>query len=241
MKTVAYIRVSTDKQASEGVSLDAQRAKLTAYASLYDLTIVALEVDAGESASTLERPGLKRALAMLRKGTAHALLVVKLDRLTRSVRDLSDLVDRYFKTGKRALLSVGEQIDTRTAAGRGVLNILGSVGQMERELIGERTAAAMSHLRAQGRYTGGDLPLGFCRAPTGELMACAGETSVIGEIRALRAAGLSVRAIAGTLAERAADLRGPVTPGKVQRVLARLECGGLDTPPCIPAVTAATR
>ena len=138
-RTIAYLRVSTDKQADRGVSLEAQRAKIDAYAALFDLELVAIEVDAGVSAKTLARPALDRALAMLRAGKADALLVVKLDRLTRSVRDLCDLVDRYFRDGKLALLSVGEQVDTRTAAGRMVLNMLTVIGQWEREANGERT------------------------------------------------------------------------------------------------------
>jgi site-specific DNA recombinase len=120
-KTIAYLRVSTEKQADKGVSLDVQRAKVAAYATLYDLEVVEVIVDAGESAKSLDRPGLQRALGMLKAGTAEALLVVKLDRLTRSVVDLGTLVDRYFAPGKAALLSVGEQIDTRSAAGRLVL------------------------------------------------------------------------------------------------------------------------
>jgi len=87
-RTVAYLRVSTDKQADRGVSLEAQRAKVESYAALFDLELVAIEVDAGVSAKSLARPALDRALAMLRAGKADALLVVKLDRLTRSVRDL---------------------------------------------------------------------------------------------------------------------------------------------------------
>src|SRR5437899_402380 len=102
-RTVAYLRVSTDKQADHGISLDAQRAKAEAYATLYDLDLVEVIVDAGVSAKTLDRPGLTRALAMLRSGKADAVLVVKLDRLTRSVRDLGDLVERYFASGKWAL------------------------------------------------------------------------------------------------------------------------------------------
>ena len=136
-RTIAYLRVSTEKQADKGVSLDAQRAKVAAYAELYDLMLVETIVDAGESAKSLDRPGLQRALAMLKEGHAEALLVVKLDRLTRSVVDLGTLVDRYFAPGKAALLSVGEQIDTRSAAGRLVLNVLASVSQLEREAIGE--------------------------------------------------------------------------------------------------------
>jgi DNA invertase Pin-like site-specific DNA recombinase len=156
-RTVAYLRVSTDKQADRGVSLDAQRAKVAAYAELYDLELVEVVVDASASAKTLDRPGLARALGMLRKGgEADALLVVKLDRLTRSVRDLGELVERHFAPGKAALLSVGEQIDTRSAAGRLVLNVLASVSQWEREAIGERTAAAMQHKAACGEFTGGE-------------------------------------------------------------------------------------
>src|SRR3984957_13579040 len=105
-RTVAYLRVSTDKQADRGVSLDAQRAKVAAYAELYELDLVEVIVDAGASAKTLDRPGLTRALAMLRTGKAEALLVVKLDRLTRSVRDLGDLVAGPFAPGRAALLSV---------------------------------------------------------------------------------------------------------------------------------------
>jgi DNA invertase Pin-like site-specific DNA recombinase len=115
-------------------------------------------VDAGESAKTLDRPGLQRALGTLKRGEADALLVVKLDRLTRSVVDLGSLVERYFAPGKAALLSVGEQIDTRSAAGRLVLNVLASVSQWEREAIAERTATAMQHKARQGEYAGRSRP-----------------------------------------------------------------------------------
>jgi DNA invertase Pin-like site-specific DNA recombinase len=162
-------------------------------------------VDAGVSAKTLDRPGLTKALGMLRTGKAEALLVVKLDRLTRSVRDLGELVERYFAPGKAALLSVGEQIDTRSAAGRLVLNVLASVSQWEREAIGERTAAAMAHKAACGEYTGGDAPFGY-RVEEGRLVELDAEQAVIRDARALRAAGLSLRAVAAELDR--AGLRG---------------------------------
>lgn len=194
-KTVAYIRVSTEKQADRGVSLDAQKAKVEAYASLYDLELVEVVVDAGVSAKSLNRPGLERALAMLKSGKADALLVVKLDRLTRSVRDLGELVERYFASGKSALLSVSEQIDTRSAAGRLVLNVLASVSQWEREAIGERTATAMAWKAEQGEFTGGDAPYGY-RVEAGRLVEHEGEQLVIAAVRAARAEGLSLREIA---------------------------------------------
>lgn len=200
-RAVAYLRVSTDKQADHGVSLDAQRAKVEAYAALYDLDLVAVEVDAGASAKSLDgRPALARALSMLDGGEAEALIVVKLDRLTRNVADLGGLVADYFGPNGAALLSVGEQIDTRTSAGRLVLNVLASVAQWEREAIGERTATAMQHKANRGEFTGGRVPYGFTLAADGvTLEEDAGEQSTIVRARALAAGGLSLRKVAAAL------------------------------------------
>lgn len=198
---IAYLRVSTDKQADKGISLDAQQAKLHAYAALYDLQLVEVIVDTATSARTLERPGLQRALAMLKRHEAEALVVVKLDRLTRSVADLGRLVEMYFAPGKAALLSVSEQIDTRSAAGRLVLNVLASVAQWEREAIGERTSAAMRHKQAQGEYIGGRTPYGY-QLVTGVLVADPAEQAIIREARQLQATGLALRAIAAALDNR---------------------------------------
>lgn len=218
--TVAYLRVSTDKQADRGVSLEAQRAKVEAYATLYDLELVAIIEDAGESAKSLDRPGLDRALTMLRKGEADALLVVKLDRLTRSVRDLGELVDTYFGAGKRALLSVHDQIDTRSAAGRMVLNVLASVSQWEREAIGERTSAAMQHKRSKGELVGA-VPYGSDLGAGGKtLVTNEGEQLVVSAVREYRVAGLSLRVIGARLAERGMLPRkgGTWNPAQIKRI-----------------------
>lgn len=201
-RVVGYCRVSTEKQADHGVSLDVQRSKIEAYAALYDLDVVALEVDAGLSASTLERPALARALAALEAGRADGVIVVKLDRLTRSVRDLGALVDRYFAGGRFALVSVSENVDTRTAAGRLVLNVLGAVSQWEREAIGERTSAAMQHKRARGEYTGGPPPYGWRCGPAGHLERDPAERVVVEVAAELRALGMSLREIGAELEAR---------------------------------------
>ncbi len=199
-RAVGYIRVSTDKQAEHGVSLEAQHAKLTQYAALYDIELVDIIVDAGVSAKTLDRPGLQRALGMLRKGQASALLVAKLDRLTRSVKDLGTLVEEYFSSANITLLSVADSIDTRTAAGRLVLNVLGSVAQWERETIGERTAEALAHKREQGQRTSLHAPYGFRIADEGKrLVADDAEQALLGAIRDARSRGLSQRAIVAAL------------------------------------------
>lgn len=196
MKVIGYIRVSTDEQAQGGVSLEAQRAKLEQYAELYDLDLVEVVVDAGVSAKNLHRDGLKVALAALVAGQAAGLLVAKLDRLTRSVRDLSDLLEKYFGT-KYALLSVAEKVDTSSAAGRMILNIMATVSQWEREVIGERTSAALQHKIAQGQHVGSPA-LGF-KMTDGQLAADQAELVVIERIQGLRADGLTLQAIADLL------------------------------------------
>jgi site-specific DNA recombinase len=201
-RAVAYVRVSTDKQADKGVSLEAQQAKVKAYAELYNLEIVETIIEAGVSAKTLERPGLQRALTLLRGRDADALLVVKLDRLTRSVRDLGELVDKHFAPGKAALLSVSEQIDTRSAAGRLVLNVLASVSQWEREAIGERTSVAMRHKADVGEYIGGGAPYGF-KVVGERVEQDPAEQLVIAAAKELRGGGLSLRRVAAEL-----ELRG---------------------------------
>lgn len=153
---VAYARVSTVEQASEGVSLDAQRTKLRQWADLHDATLTEVISDEGISASTLKRPGLERALEMLRSGEVDGIVVTKLDRLTRSTRDLLGLVDELFRKEDYALVSIAENVDTTTAAGRLVLTILGAMATWERETIGERTSEALRHLQSQGVKIGAE-------------------------------------------------------------------------------------
>jgi site-specific DNA recombinase len=203
MKVIGYIRVSTEEQATNGQSLDAQRAKLEGYAKLYDLELVGVIVDAGMSAKSLNRPGLKEALAMLKKGEAAGLLIAKLDRLTRSVGNWQELIDSYFgeKAGKQ-LLSVADCIDTRTAAGRLVLNVLLSVAQWEREAIGERTRDALQHKISKGERCG-KVRFGFDLAYDRKMLTPnAQEQEAIRLMQELRNAGKSYAAIAAELNAR---------------------------------------
>jgi site-specific DNA recombinase len=197
-RAIGYIRVSTEKQADQGVSLDAQKAKIEAYAMLYDLDMVDYVIETA-SAKNTNREGLQEALGALTSGRADALIVVKLDRLTRSVVDLGLMVEKYFR--KYALLSVGEQIDTRSAGGRLVLNVLASVSEWERETIGERISAAMQYMKAEGMYTGGKPLYGF-QVVNGEMLENDGEQAVLALVRKYRAKGLSLRKIAQALADK---------------------------------------
>ncbi|AMA10636.1 recombinase family protein [Picosynechococcus sp. PCC 73109] len=195
MKAIGYIRVSTEEQATQGVSLDAQKAKLEAYAGLYDIELVDIIIDAGQSAKSLDRPGLQKALGMLDSGEVEAMVIVKLDRLTRSVKDLDWLLENYF-ADKFSLMSVSEQVDTRTASGRLVLNVLMSVAQWERETIGERTSAALQHKKSQGEHIGG---VGFGYEVTGKKLAKTKEHKTVEAIQKLRNEGKTLQAIADHL------------------------------------------
>jgi DNA invertase Pin-like site-specific DNA recombinase len=178
-------------------------SKLTAYAQLYDPDLVDVIVEAESAKTTSQRPGLQRALAMLRHGQATAWLVTKLDRLVRTVKDLGILIEQHFATDTVNLLSVSENVDTRTAAGRLVLNVLVSVAQWERETIGERTSEALAYKKAQGHKTGGDVPYGFSVAADGTTLAAdAAEQALLDAIRSVRQRGLSQRTVVGELTRK---------------------------------------
>ena len=218
-RVIAYCRVSTDEQASSGVSLQAQESKLRAYALAMDLELVRVESDAGVSAKTLDRPALQRALASLSADEADALVVVKLDRLTRSVRDLADLLEQYF-SADHGLISLGESVDTRTAAGRLVLNVMTSVAQWEREAIGERTSNALQHMKAQGKRVGA-IPYGYTLAEDGvSLVPQPDEQQTITQARRLRAMGASLRVTASVLASHGMFARNGRTfdPQQIARI-----------------------
>jgi site-specific DNA recombinase len=150
IQAIGYTRVSTEDQARDGVSLAAQQAKIEAYALVKDWTLVELIRDEGVSAKTTNRPGIQHLLNLIEHRAVQAVIVYKLDRLTRSVKDLNTLVECFEKKGV-ALVSLQESLDATTATGRLMMNLLASVSQWEREVIGERTRDAMQHLKAQGK------------------------------------------------------------------------------------------
>ena len=151
-----YIRVSTKEQAESGLGLAAQTTKIKAHAVAYDRDLEEIIVDEGISASTLMRPGVQRLLALVAAGEVASITIAKLDRLTRSTRDLADLLELIQKYDVD-LISVGESLDTSTAAGRMVINMLAAVAQWERETISERTKAALAERKARGLANGTNL------------------------------------------------------------------------------------
>jgi site-specific DNA recombinase len=196
MRAVGYLRVSTEKQAKEGFSLEAQDEKLRAMAVVRGDEVVDIIVDE-ESAKSLKREGVQRLLKMVKAGEVDAVIVCKLDRLTRSLRDLADILDIFDKHGV-ALVSVAESLDTKSASGRLVLNIMTAVSQWEREAIGERTQAVMDYKKARGERLG-NTPYGWTGPKKGKLEVVPSEQKVLGFIKVLKKRGVGHTEIATRL------------------------------------------
>ncbi len=192
MKVIGYARVSTTGQADNGASLPVQLEKIRTYADFKDWELVAVETDGGQSAKELNRPALGRVLEMVEAGEVEAVIVYKLDRLTRSVADLDRLV-ALFDRRQVALVSLQENLDATTATGRLMMNLLASVSQWEREVIGERTAAALQHKKANGEAYG-RTPFGYDRRED-RLVESAEEQRALRRMKTWRAAGWSLRQI----------------------------------------------
>lgn len=198
MRAVTYSRVSTEEQGTNGVSLANQADKCKLQAQLSDMEIVAEIVDSGKSAKNLNRPGIQQIMGMVKRKEIDAVIIFKLDRLTRSVSDLSNLIGTFAKYGV-SLISVKDSLDTHSAAGRMVINLLGTISQWERETIGERTADALGFKKSEGKKYTGIVPYGF-QLEGQSYVEESKEQEVIREIVRLRdVTGLSFQGIADYL------------------------------------------
>ena len=198
---VIYLRVSTSGQALEGISLEAQRAKGQAWVELNGHTVAAVHTDAGISGSkATNRPGLQSALdeVCALKGV---LVVYSLSRLARSTRDAIAISERLQKAGAD-LVSLSEKIDTTTAAGKMIFRLLAVLAEFERDLVSERTKAALAYKASKGERIG-EIPYGFQLAGNcSELVISQREQEIQREIRALKASGVSWVQIAELLNTR---------------------------------------
>ncbi len=167
IRPIGYIRVSSEEQADTGVSLQDQTRRIHAYAIAKGWGQPRIIRDEGKSAKDLKRSGLTGLRTQLGAGTFNAVIVAKLDRLTRRVRDLWTLLDEFHRHGV-SLVSVEETVDATTAGGRMILNMLGSVAQWESEVDSERTRRGLQEVRRQGYHVGGQPPRGYRLVPSGE-------------------------------------------------------------------------
>lgn len=194
LRLVGYVRVSTEEQASSGLGLAAQDAKLRDAASRDGHQLVEVVTDAGEHGTSLQRPGLRAALERIAAGDADGLIASKLDRVSRSVIDFATLLAWFGEAGA-SLVILDPAIDTTTPSGRLVANVFASVAEWEADTIAQRTRDALGAKRTAGERVG--------RASVAE------HPELVERIQALRAEGLTLRAVGDRLnAEGVPTLRG---------------------------------
>lgn len=198
VRAYGYVRVSTDEQAEHGLSLRAQRKKIRDYAALHNLKLVKIYADEGISGRTLDRPSFHALLDIVKNRADETVIVYRLSRLSRSTRDLLFLIEDVFQQGNTRLISITEHIDTRSSMGRFFLTIMAALAQMERELIAERTKAALAFKREQGQRLGA-APYGFRINDKGDHVPVPKELKVVKRIFALRKKDHSYAAIADQL------------------------------------------
>lgn len=175
MNVVGYVRVSTTEQGDSGAGLAAQRKALHDAARIRGWVIVGIYEDVASGSSLEKRPGLDAALRIVRTSQpeARVLVVAKLDRLSRSLMDFAAITEQA-RRQNWAIIALDLGVDTTTAAGEMMANVLATFAQFERRLIGERTKAGMAAKKAQGVHCG----------RTSEVPA-----AVAGYIRGMRANG----------------------------------------------------
>ena len=159
VRTAIYTRVSTEDQAKEGFSLDAQLDKLRSYCKARDWTIAGEYVDDGYSGRNIKRPAYIRMMQEI--DNWDILLVIKMDRIHRNSKNFMTMME-YLKQMDKEFVSMFESLDTSTAMGRFVMDIIQRIAQLESEQIGERVYIGMEQkARTNGGILGFNIPYGY--------------------------------------------------------------------------------
>lgn len=161
----AYLRVSTEEQAREGLSLDAQDQRIRAFAASQGWEVTAVYRDDGYSGKDLRRPEIQRLVSDASLHRYDVVLVWRLDRLSRRQRDVLWLLEEVFEPQGVGLKSVTEAFDTTTSFGRAMLGMLAVFAQLEREAIVERSRLGKAQAARMGRWKGGPRPFGLAYDP----------------------------------------------------------------------------
>lgn len=200
MKRIAlYVRVSTARQ-DEGYSIPLQKERLIAYCKAKGWVVAGLFVDPGHSGSTLDRPGMAALIEGVEAGKFDAVLVYKLDRLSRSQKDTLYLIEDVFMSNNTDFVSLQESFDTTTIYGRAMVGILSVFSQMERETISERTMMGRAGRAEEGLWHGGGTePIAF-NYIDGELVVDEEEAEQVRMVYGLYADGYSVTEITRRMA-----------------------------------------
>lgn len=197
-RAMGYVRVSTEEQAREGVSIEAQEERIRALATAKGWSLGDIIRDAGYSGKNLNRPGAKGLVDACQQGSVDVVIVFKVDRLTRRQRDLWHLLEEVFEANGVGFVSVTEAFDTTTAAGKAFLGMIGIFAQLERDLVSERTREALGHKKRRGQWIG-RRPTGFRINDGGRLEADPDMLRLIARAKRLRREGASFGEISRVL------------------------------------------
>jgi len=205
MKIIGYVRVSTEEQGQEGHSLEEQAERIHAYARCHpDIELVEIVKEVG-SAKDMNRPGLLGLLHKMDTGNIDGLIIVQLDRLTRNLANLLQMVEHYFKPeGKsKNLISIMENLDLGNATGRIMVYFLAIFAQWQRERISEHSKRTAAHLKSQNKRFNAHPPYGLMVNPDDPvyLIASKGEQKTLKRIQELREMGCSLKDITKALPE----------------------------------------
>lgn len=196
-----YVRVSTEAQEAEGYSLEEQERLCKAAIESKEWEYTRTYCDGGFSGKTVDRPALQEMFKDVRNGLVDAVMIYKLDRLSRSQKDTLTIIEDILLPNKVDIVSIRETLDTSTPWGRAMIGILASFNQLDRETITMRTTMGRRAKAKAGGYTGGMPPIGY-RVKDKELVVDEREAWLVREIFKLRAQKKSYRAIAEELEER---------------------------------------
>jgi len=220
----AYIRVSTDEQAETGFGLQSQRERIAGALAMKGWTLFKEYEDAGQSGGKLDRPALQEMLADIEAGKIQAVVIYKLDRLSRNIRDTLELIEEIFKPKKIELFSVSESLDINSPTGQLMVNILSSFAQYEREVITARLSGGRKTKAKTGGYSGGNSAIGYSTERGKKaLFADDDKAAAVRRVFELSAEGLKLQPIADRLnAEGYTTKQGArFTPTQVMRILNR--------------------
>jgi DNA invertase Pin-like site-specific DNA recombinase len=191
-----YTRVSTEDQAKEGFSLDAQLEKLRAYCTARDWIISGEYIDDGYSGRNVKRPAYNKMMEETEKW--DILLVIKMDRIHRNSKNFMLMMEELKKNGKE-FVSMTESLDTSTAMGRFVMDIIQRIAQLESEQIGERVYVGMEQkAKTNGGVLGFNIPFGY-EYENGKLIINDNEATQIKHIFDLYLNGFSMKKISEEL------------------------------------------
>jgi len=204
-----YSRVSSVIQADDGISLDAQRAKLSAWAEINDYNLVEVFTDAGRSGGRADnRPGLQAALSRVCETPGAVLVTYSLSRLARSTKDAIAIAERLDKSGAN-LASLSEDLNTVSASGKMIFRMLAVLAEFEKDNCSERTSTALRHLKATGQRYTRIIPFGYELGADGSSLAVhPGEQAIVCEIVSRKAGGETLQTIADDLTGRGIKPRG---------------------------------